>query len=106
MMRKLFRGAILETVLLSLISDAAEDGLHGYGVFLAVQKKYGVRLGQSTLYPELAQLERQMLIESSWGIVDGKARRVFRITQKGHSLLRKYSAELKMVVPAITRALV
>jgi DNA-binding PadR family transcriptional regulator len=106
MKRKLFRGAILETVLLSLISEAAEEGLHGYAVFIAVQKKYGVRLGQSTLYPELAQLERQSLIESSWDIVDGKARRVFRITRKGNSLLREYSAELKMFVPSITRAIV
>ncbi len=101
MIRKLFRGAILETVLLSLISEAAETGLHGYAVFQAVQKKYGVRLGASTLYPELANLERQALIESSWDIVGGKARRVFRITYRGRSLLREYTAELKVVVPAI-----
>jgi PadR family transcriptional regulator, regulatory protein PadR len=100
MIRKLLHGAVLETVLLNLISEAAE-GLHGYAVFLAVQKKYGVRLGASTLYPELALLEQQKLIESSWEIVGGKARRVFRITTKGKRQLTEYSAELKLVVPAV-----
>ena len=100
MNKKLFRGAILETVLLSLINESGEGGLHGYAVFLAIQKKFGVRLGASTLYPELALLGRQGLIVSSWGIVGGKARKQFKITRKGQSLLREYSAELKIVVPS------
>ena len=100
MNRKLFRGAILEAVLLSLINEAGQNGLHGYAVFLSIQKKFGVRLGASTLYPELAFLERQDLIASCWGIVGGKARKQFKITRKGESLLREYSLELKLVVPA------
>ena len=100
MNKKIFRGAILETVLLNLINDSSESGLHGYAIFMAVKKKFGVYLGQSTLYPELKLLEKQGLIESTWEIAVGKARRQYKITRKGQSLLREYFAELKIVIPA------
>jgi PadR family transcriptional regulator, regulatory protein PadR len=98
--RKLFRGAILETVLLSLISGASDYGTHGYAILTAVHKKFGVRLSPSTLYPELKALEKQGLIESQWEIALRKARRSYRITRKGQSLLQEYFAELKVVIPA------
>jgi DNA-binding PadR family transcriptional regulator len=97
--KKLFRGAILETILLNLINDASDRGLHGYALFTAIRKKFGVHLGPSTLYPELKLLEKQGLIESAWEIAVGKARRQYRITRKGQSLLQEYFAELKIVLP-------
>jgi DNA-binding PadR family transcriptional regulator len=97
--KKLFRGAILETVLLNLINDASDRGIHGYAIFTAVRKKFGVHLGPSTLYPELKLLEKQGLIESTWEIAVGKARRQYRITRKGQNLLKEYFAELKIVIP-------
>ena len=96
MNKKLFRGAILETVLLNLINDSSESGLQGYAIFMAVKKKFGVYLGPSTLYPELKLLEKQGLIESSWQFALGKARRNYRITRKGQSMLKEYFAELKL----------
>ncbi len=101
MNKKLFRGAILETVLLNLINDASVRGLHGYAIFVAVHKKFGVRLGPSTLYPELKLLEKQELIASSWEIATGKARRQYRITRKGQNLLKEYFTELKIVIPTL-----
>jgi DNA-binding PadR family transcriptional regulator len=98
--KKIFRGAILETILLNLISEASERGLHGYAIFGAIRKKFGVNLGPSTLYPELALMERHGLVESSWDIAGGKARRIFKITRKGQTVLREYSLELKIVIPA------
>lgn len=100
MNKKIFRGAILESILLSLINDAAEHGLHGYAIFNAVYKKFGIRLGPSTLYAALRHLEKQGLVASSWEFTLGKARRKYRITRKGQSLLREYFAELKTVIPA------
>lgn len=85
-------------MLLGLISESSESGTHGYAVYLAVQKRYGVRLGASTLYPRLTELEQQALIEPTWEVVGGKPRRVFRITPKGKTLLREYRAELKILV--------
>ncbi len=102
MNRKLFRGAVLETVLLSLIAEAPEGGLHGYGVFLALRNRFGVLMGSSTLYPELQALEQRGLLESHWRIVGGKARKQFQITSKGRRLLSENFAELKVVIPAVT----
>ncbi|MCW4011269.1 MAG: PadR family transcriptional regulator [Candidatus Bathyarchaeota archaeon] len=99
MNKKLFRGAILETVLLKLIDETGNRGMHGYAVLAEVYKKYGVRLGPSTLYPELKRLETQGLISSSWESALGKARRKYRITWKGQNLLREYFAELRTVIP-------
>jgi DNA-binding PadR family transcriptional regulator len=100
MNKKIFRGAILESILLNLINDTSDRGLHGYAIFNAVYKKFGIRLGPSTLYAELRQLEKQGPVASSWEFTQGKSRRQYRITRKGQNLLREYSAEFKTIVPA------
>jgi len=99
MNKKIFRGAILKSILLNLINEAPISGLHGYGIFKAVHKKFGISLGPSTLYPGLKHLEKQGLVVSCWEFNRGKACRQYRITQKGKSLLREYFAELKVVIP-------
>jgi DNA-binding PadR family transcriptional regulator len=98
--KKIFRGAILESILLNLINETSDRGLHGYAIFKTVHKKFGIRLGASTLYPELKQLEKQGLVASSWEVALGKARKQYRITRKGQGLLREYFAVLKTVIPA------
>ena len=100
MNKKIFRGAILESILLNLINDTSDRGLHGYAIFKTVHKKFGISLGPSTLYPELKQMEKQGLIASSWEFALGKARRQYRITRKGQGLLREYFVVLKTVIPA------
>jgi DNA-binding PadR family transcriptional regulator len=97
--KKIFHGAILESILLNLISETSELGLYGYAILKAVDKKFGIHLGASTIYPELKRLEKHGLIGSSWEFVLGKARRQYRITRKGRSLLMAYFVELKAVIP-------
>jgi DNA-binding PadR family transcriptional regulator len=99
--RKLFRGAILETILLNIINDASDQGVHGYALFITIRKHFGVHLGPSTLYPELKLLEKQGLVASSWEVDIGRARRKYKITRKGQTLLNEYSAELKVVIPTL-----
>ena len=99
MNKKIFHGAILESVLLNLINETSERGLHGYAIMKAVDKKFGIHLGASTIYSELKRLEKHGLIGSSWEFVLGKARRQYRITRKGQSLLMAYFVELKAVIP-------
>jgi DNA-binding PadR family transcriptional regulator len=97
---KLFRGALLQTVLLSFI-NAAPQGVHGYAMFMAVQKRFGVRLGASTLYPELSLLEQQGLICSALEVVGGKTRRKYCLTSKGRQMLATNSAQLRMILPVL-----
>ncbi len=99
MNKKIFHGAILESILLNLINETSERGLYGYAILKAVDKKFEIHLGTSTMYAELKRLEKQRLIASSWEFVLGKARRQYRITRKGQSLLIKYFVELKAVIP-------
>ena len=99
MNKKIFHGAILESILLNLINNTATRGLHGYAILKAVNKKFGIRLGASTIYPELKRLEKHGLIGSSWEFALGKARKQYRITRKGQSLLMAYFLELKAVIP-------
>jgi len=97
--KKIFRGAILESILLHLINDKSDKGMYGYAIFKAVQKKFDIRLGPSRLYTELKHLENQGLVTSSWEFALGKAHKQYRITQKGQSALREYFVELKVVMP-------
>jgi DNA-binding PadR family transcriptional regulator len=99
MSKKLFKGAILETILLNLISGEPQNGLHGYAISIAIKRKFAVRLGPSTLYPELKFLETRGLVKSVWGVFDGRASKKYKITDKGQNLLQQYSAELKVLIP-------
>jgi DNA-binding PadR family transcriptional regulator len=99
MNKKILHGAILESILLNLINDTSDRGLYGYAISNAVYRKFGIRLGSSTIYGELKHLEKQGLLTSNWELTLGKARRQYRITRKGQGLLREYFAELKTVIP-------
>jgi DNA-binding PadR family transcriptional regulator len=101
MNKNLMRGAFLETVLLNLINESAESGLHGYAIFAEIKKQFGINLGPSTLYPELKDLEKQHLIEPSWEIAYGRARKKYKITRQGQSILNKYFVDLRIMVPKL-----
>jgi len=89
----------LETVLLTLISNETPNGLHGYAIFNAIQRKFAVRLRPSTLYPELRLMETRGLVKSLWGVYNGRPRKKYKITESGQNLLYQYSAELKVIIP-------
>ncbi len=99
MNRKIFHGAILESVLLNLINETSDRGLHGYAILKALQKKFGVSLGSSSLYPELRRLEKRGLIASNWELSLEKVHKQYRITRKGQSQLKENFVELKTIIP-------
>jgi len=99
--KKIFRGAILESILLNLINDASDHGMHGYAILKAVHKKFGILLGPSSIYPELKQLEKQELISSSWELNKGKPRKRYQIIHKGQNRLNECLMELKVVIPVL-----
>jgi DNA-binding PadR family transcriptional regulator len=58
---------------------------------------HGYSVGPGTLYPILHSLEEKGLLKSLKEVVDGKARRCYRITSQGKQILggaRKQAAEL------------
>ena len=99
--KKIFHGAILESILLNLINETTDRGLHGYAILKAVKKKFGIHLGPSSVYPELRRLEKRGLITSNWEFALGKARKQYRITRKGQGLLREYFVDLRAIIPVL-----
>lgn len=55
---------------------------------------HGYRIGPGTLYPLLHGLERSGLLKSSLKIVDGRKRRVYKITSAGKKALAKASVKV------------
>ncbi len=85
-------GKQLDLLLLSALGAAPA---HGYAVIEELQRRSeGVfDLPESTVYPALHRLEQAKLLESEWGEVGGRRRRVYQLTDKGRSALRERRRE-------------
>lgn len=92
-----------------LILKAVSLGkLHGYGVLLRIEQISGekLRIQQGTLYPALARLEHDGLIESEWGTSENNRRaKYYRLTPAGRKRFAAETASWERVVETIRMAL-
>ena len=92
-----------------LILKAVSLGpLHGYGVLLRIEQISGdaLTIEQGALYPALARLERQRLLEAEWGVSDNNRRaKFYRLTAAGRRRLRDETHGWQRLVRAMTAAL-
>jgi transcriptional regulator len=92
-----------------LILKAVSLGpLHGYGVLLRIQQISGgaLTIEQGALYPALARLERQRLLDAAWGVSDNNRRaKFYRLTAAGRRRLRDETHGWQRLVSAMTAAL-
>ena len=73
-----------------LLLAAVEAGpAHGYAIAETLRARSGQTfdLPEGTLYPALHRLERARLLTSRWSELNGRRRRVYQITAKGHRAL-------------------
>lgn len=95
----------LDLLVLKALSLGRE---HGYGVLLRIQRASGAELAveQGALYPALARLEAQGLVEAEWG-VSGNNRRAkfYTITRDGRARLRDDTAQWRRFVDCLERVL-
>lgn len=87
--RELFDGLIRIHVLL----HAAQESIFG----LAMMKElahHGYRIGPGTLYPLLHGMETGGLLRSSFDKVEGRRRRIYKITPAGRRALEKTRAKV------------
>src|ERR1044072_9921022 len=78
----------LDLLILKAVSLGA---LHGYGILLRIEQISGDALSieQGALYPALARLERQRLLDAEWGVSDNNRRaKFYRLTAAGRKRLR------------------
>jgi transcriptional regulator len=95
----------LDLLILKALSLAPE---HGYGVLLRIQQITGGALvvEQGALYPALARLEHQGLLDSEWGTSDNNRRaKFYRLTAGGRRRLKSDSERWGRLAMAMSRAL-
>src|SRR5688500_14752408 len=81
---------------------------HGYGVLLRIEQISGgaLQIQQGALYPALARLEHQGLIDSEWGISDNNRKaKFYRLTAAGRRRLVEETASWQRFAQAVARSL-
>jgi DNA-binding PadR family transcriptional regulator len=80
---------------LLLLAVLAREAAHGYRLAEAVRDRSegAFDLPEGTIYPSLYRLERDGLVASRWDRVDGRRRRVYRLTRRGTEALVQARAE-------------
>jgi PadR family transcriptional regulator, regulatory protein PadR len=79
-----------------LLLSVLETGpAHGYRLAeLVRERSHGAfDLPEGTVYPSLYRLERKRIVASSWQTVDGRRRRVYRLTGRGTAELERQRSE-------------
>ena len=69
-----------------LVLSVLQSGpAHGYAVIESIKRRSKGEFGlpEGTVYPVLHRLETQGLLASDWDLVDGRRRRVYRLTAPG-----------------------
>jgi len=74
---------------LLLLAVLAREALHGYAIIVSLRELSGglFDLNEGSAYPALHRLERTGMVESAWSEVQGRRRRVYRLTRKGRRAL-------------------
>lgn len=91
---------------LDLLILAAVDAapLHGYAIIESLRRRSDglFDLPEGTVYPALHRLEQAGLLASGWSTVNGRRRRVYRLTRKGRRAMARQTAEWRQFAGAVT----
>ena len=94
----------LETLVLSIV---ASQPAHGYAIVEELRRRSGGEfdLPEGTVYPALYRLEEAGLLTSRWQQVDGRRRRVYRLTRAGGRALEGRRREWSTFADAVSRVI-
>ncbi|WP_020390501.1 PadR family transcriptional regulator [Kribbella catacumbae] len=87
-----------------LLAALLDGPLHGYGIIKATEQATDgrLRLAVGTLYGALERLERAGLVEADHEeIVDGRARRYYRLTDDGGAMLQREALRLQQAAAVV-----
>ena len=94
---KLAKG-LLDIIILQYLNS---QPMHGYQVITKIRKNFGVYFGPSTIYPLLSTLEKKGYITSEWNTKCERPRKVYQLTNEGHSMLDFTENSLNMLCQKI-----
>ncbi len=82
----------MDMLLLGVLADGSK---HGYSVIQELKNRSGgaLDLPEGTVYPALHRLHDQKLVSSTWSVVDGRRRRTYALTKRGHRALDEHWRE-------------
>ena len=88
---------------LLLLAAVQSRRAHGYAIAetLRARSEGAFDLPEGTLYPALHRLERAQLLSSRWSEVNGRRRRVYQLTPKGHRALAERQSEWRHFARAV-----
>jgi DNA-binding PadR family transcriptional regulator len=94
----------LDLLLLSVLSRGPG---HGYQVItqLKVLSDGAFELPEGTVYPALHRLESAGLLASTWDVVAGRRRRIYRLTLAGEAALAEQAEQWQEFSGSMTRVL-
>ena len=98
--RELLKGST-DTLLLSLM---ANEAMYGYQLVKEIDRRSSgyFRFKEGTLYPALHRLERDGLVEGTWGASsNGQNRRYYHITADGRAKLSSMLEEWHLFTKAV-----
>jgi PadR family transcriptional regulator PadR len=85
------RRGVLEFCVLALLRDGER---YGFELVRALSDAGGLVTTEGTLYPLLARLRRDGVVETTWReSSSGPPRRYYRLTPAGHEALRAFATE-------------
>lgn len=96
------RKGVLEYCVLAMIGDGE---LYGLDIAHGLQQR-GILTSEGTLYPLLARLRRNGLVETSWQeSAQGAPRRYYTLTQDGQEALNNFATVWASFSAAVTETL-
>ena len=97
--KQLTRG-LLDIIVLEIIRSKP---IHGYRVITTIRKKFGAYFGPSTVYPLLAEMEKNGHVKSQWNTDHERPRKVFSITSEGNAMLTGIEQSFTSVCSQLNR---
>ncbi len=99
----LLRGHLYRLLLAVLVNDPG----HGYALSQRLDHRSGGTfcVPEGSLYPALQRLERAGLVASTWDVVDGRRRRVYRLTPTGRDAVSESAEEWRLFSGAVDRVI-
>jgi PadR family transcriptional regulator PadR len=86
-----------------LLAAIARKPLHGYALVEEIRDATDgvLELAEGTVYPALYRLEAAGLVTSSWSLVGGRRRRIYRLTRRGRRQLEREREDWKAFAGAV-----
>lgn len=95
------RKGILDVVIMNLLSHGP---CHGYEMVRQLKKIQGLTMREGNIYPILARLEQDGLIENyTESSSDGPPRKYFRLTGAGREILGQMNQHWEQMIDSITQ---